>query len=81
MNHWGRIKTLAFPWEKAKVKRSRSAVQSILSFALRCPRGSLVPYKSEEHKFCGALLTERTVCGMTAGTAVTAVTAVRSGVS
>ena len=44
--------------------RSRSAVQSILSLAPRCPRGSLVPYKSEEHQFCGALLTERTVCGM-----------------
>ena len=41
--------------------RSRSAVQSILCVAPRCPRGSLVPYKSEEHQFCGALLTERTV--------------------
>ena len=41
--------------------RSRSAVQSILSLAPRCPRGSLVPYESDEHKFCGALLTERTV--------------------
>ena len=44
--------------------RSRSAVQSIPSLAPRCPRGSLVPYQSEEHQFCGALLTERTVCGM-----------------
>ena len=44
--------------------RSRSAVQSILSLAPRCPRGSLVPYKSEEHQFSGALLTERTGCGM-----------------
>ena len=44
--------------------RSRSAVQSILSLAPRCLRGSLVPYKSEEHPFCGARLTERTVCGM-----------------
>ena len=44
--------------------RSRSAVQSILSLAPRCLRGSLVPYKSEEHQFCGALHTERTVCGM-----------------
>ena len=44
--------------------RSRSAVQSILSLAPRCPRGSLVPYKSKEHQFCGAFLTERTVCGM-----------------
>ena len=44
--------------------RSRSAVQSILSLAPLCPRGSLVPYQSEEHQFCGALLTERTVCGM-----------------
>ena len=47
-----------------KKTRSRSAVQSILSLAPCCPRGSLVPYKSEEHQFCGALLTERTVCGM-----------------
>ena len=31
--------------------RSRSAVQSILSLAPRCPRGSLVPYKSDEHQF------------------------------
>ena len=36
--------------------RSRSAVQSInfeqdLSLAPRCPRGSLVPYKSEENQF------------------------------
>ena len=37
--------------------RSRSAVQSILSLAPRCPRGSLVPYKIEERQFCGALLT------------------------
>ena len=44
--------------------RSRSAVQSIPSLAPRCPRGSLVTYQSEEHQFCGALLTERTVCGM-----------------
>ena len=44
--------------------RSRSAVQSIPGLAPRCPRGSLVPYKSEEHRLCGALLTERTVCGM-----------------
>ena len=46
--------------------RSRSAVQSIPSLAPRCPRGSLVPYQNEEHQFCGALLTERTVCGMAA---------------
>ena len=44
--------------------RSRSAVQSIPSLAPCCPRGSLVPYQSEEHQFCGALLTEVTVCGM-----------------
>ena len=44
--------------------RSRSAVQSILSLAPRYTRGSLVPYQSEEHQFCGDLLTERTVCGM-----------------
>ena len=44
--------------------RSRSAVQSFPSLAPCCPRGSLVPYQSEEHQFCGALLTERTVCGM-----------------
>ena len=44
--------------------RSRSAVQSIPSLAPRCPRSSLVPYQSEVHQFCGALLTERTVCGM-----------------
>ena len=44
--------------------RSRSAVRSILCLAPCCPRGSLGPYKSEEHQFCGALLTERTVCGM-----------------
>ena len=42
--------------------RSRSNVQSILSFAPRCPRSSLIPDKSEEHQFCGALLTERTAC-------------------
>ena len=36
----------------------------IICFSPRCPRGSLVPYKSEENQFCGALLTERTVCGM-----------------
>ena len=42
--------------------RSRSAVQSILCVAPRCPRRSLVPFKSDEHQFCGALLTERNVC-------------------
>ena len=31
--------------------RSRSDVQSILCVASRCPRGSLVPYKSEENQF------------------------------
>ena len=31
--------------------RSRSAVQSILFVAPPCPRGSLVPYKSEENQF------------------------------
>ena len=36
----------------------------ILSLATRCPIGSLGPYKSEEHQFCTALLTERTVCRM-----------------
>ena len=30
--------------------RSRSAVHSVLSFSPRCSRGSLVPYKSEEHQ-------------------------------
>ena len=35
-----------------------------LCFAPCCPRGSLVPYKSEEHQFCGDLLMEKTVCGM-----------------
>ena len=44
--------------------RNRSAAQSILSLTPRCPRGSRVPYKSEEHQFCVALLTERTVRGM-----------------
>ena len=44
--------------------RSKSAVQSILSLAPRHSRRSLVPYKSEEHQFYQALLTERTVCGM-----------------
>ena len=39
-------------------------MQFILGLAPRGPRGSLVPYKSEEHQFCGALLTERTVCVM-----------------
>ena len=47
-----------------KKTRSRSAVQSILSLAPHCPWGGFAPYKSEEHQFCGALLTERTVCGM-----------------
>ena len=47
----------------SKIRR-RSAVQSIPSLAPRCPRGSLVPYQSEEHQFCGALLMERTMCGM-----------------
>ena len=46
--------------------RSRSAVQSILRLAPCCPIGSLVPYKSDEHQFCEALLTERTVCGVLA---------------
>ena len=45
-----------------KKVRSKSAVESILSLDPRCPRGSLVPYKSAEHQFWGALLTERTVC-------------------
>ena len=40
--------------------RSRSAVQSILCVVPRCPRRSLLPYKSKE-KICGALLSERTV--------------------
>ena len=31
--------------------RSRSPVQSILCDATRCPRGSLVPYKSKENQF------------------------------
>ena len=44
--------------------RSRSAVQSIPTLAPRCPIGNLVPYQREEHQFCGALLKERTVCGM-----------------
>ena len=39
-------------------------MQSIPSLAPCCARGSLVPYQSEEHQFCGALLMERTVCGM-----------------
>ena len=39
-------------------------MQSILCLAPRCPSGSLISYKREEHQFCGALLTERTVCGM-----------------
>ena len=47
--------------------RRISSVQSILSLAPCCPRCSLVLYKSEEHQFCGALLTERTVCGMGSG--------------
>ena len=34
-----------------KITRSRSAVQSILYVAPRCPRGSLVPYKSEKNQF------------------------------
>ena len=41
---------------------SRSSGQSILSLAPRSPRSSLVPYKSEEHPFCGALFTKRIVC-------------------
>ena len=41
--------------------KSLSAVQSNLYVAPLCPRGSLVPYKSEEHQFCEALLKERTV--------------------
>ena len=31
--------------------RTRSPVQSINCVAPRCPRGSLVPYKSEENQF------------------------------
>ena len=31
------------------------------STAINVNRGSLIPYKSEEHHFCGALLAERTV--------------------
>ena len=41
--------------------RSRSAGQSHLNTAPRSSRGSLVPLESEEHCFCGALLSERTV--------------------
>ena len=41
--------------------RSRSVVQSILCIAPCCSRSSVVPYKSKEHHFCGALLTERTL--------------------
>ena len=41
--------------------RIRSAVQSILYVAPSSPRYSLVPYKSKEHHFCGALLTEKSV--------------------
>ena len=33
-------------------RRSRSAVQSILCVAPRCPRGSLVPYINEEQISC-----------------------------
>ena len=40
--------------------RSRSAVQSILSLAPRCPRGN--PLQKWGHQFCGALLTQRTLC-------------------
>ena len=36
-------------------------MQSILSLAPRCPTGSLVPYKSEEHHFCGLFL-RRELC-------------------
>ena len=35
--------------------RSKSAVQSIFCVAPRCPRGSLVPYKSEENQFHSVL--------------------------
>ena len=41
-------------------------MQSTPSLAPSCPRGNLVPYQSEEHQFCGALLTQRTVCGVVA---------------
>ena len=41
--------------------RSRLARQSILCADPRCPRDSIVLCKSEEHHFCGALLTERTM--------------------
>ena len=43
-----------------KEGRSRSAEKPILCVTPLYPRGSLVPYKSEEYHFCGALLTERT---------------------
>ena len=35
-------------------------MQSIIHVAPRCPRGSLVPIKSEEHHFYRALLMEKT---------------------
>ena len=41
--------------------RSRSALLSNLCVAPCCPRGSLIPYKSEEHHIFGALLTKKTV--------------------
>ena len=50
-------------WDSEEQHREWNGM-SILFLAPRCPRGSLVPYKSEEHQFCRALLTERTVCGM-----------------
>ena len=35
------------------------SLSSVLLLAV--PRGSIVPYKSKEHPFCEALLTDRTV--------------------
>ena len=40
----------------------KQGADQLCSLVPCCPRGSLVPYKSEEHQFFWALLTERTVC-------------------
>ena len=53
--------TSAFNLKLCHEVRRRSAGQFQLFTAPHCPRGRLVPPKSEEHYFYRALLTERTM--------------------
>ena len=52
---WSSSRTVPEAISTQNKGRSRSAVQSILFVAPRCPRGSLVPYKSKENQIHPAL--------------------------